>query len=90
MRIQGANEIEAGYINRHFYLSINVQAICQPDGTFSDVLTRFPGSIHDSRIWKISYAGMYVENTFLIGEHILGDNGYMLSRAGLPYKLTKL
>ena len=45
---------------------------------FSDVLAHFPGSVHDSRIWKISVAGMYVENTFSIGEHILGDSGYML------------
>ena len=37
-------EIEADCINRHFYHSINVQAICQPGGTFSDVLARFPGS----------------------------------------------
>ena len=51
---------------------------------FSDVLARFPGSVHDSRIWKISGAGMHVENTFSIGEHILGDSGYMLR----PYLLT--
>ena len=60
--IQRPSEIEADYINRQFYHSINVQAICQPDGTFSVVLARFPGSVHDSRIWKISGAGMYVEN----------------------------
>ena len=51
---------------------------------FSDVLARFPGSVHDSRIWKISGIGMHVENTFSIGEHILGDSSYMLR----PYLLT--
>ena len=51
---------------------------------FSDVLARFPGSVHDSRIWKISGVGMHVENTFSIGEHILGDSGYMMR----PYLLT--
>ena len=51
---------------------------------FSDVLARFPESVHDSRIWKISDAGMYVEDTFSMGEHILGDSGYILR----PYLLT--
>ena len=33
IRIQRLSEIEADYINRHYFHSINVQAICQPDGT---------------------------------------------------------
>ena len=37
-------------MNRNFYHSINVQAICLADGRFSDVLVRFHGSVHDSRI----------------------------------------
>ncbi|KAI6648200.1 Nuclease HARBI1 [Oopsacas minuta] len=73
-RIQRPSEDEADYINRHFYHSINIQAICQPDGMFSDVLVHFPGSVPDSRIWKISGVGMHVENTILIEEHILGDS----------------
>ena len=48
------------------------------------MLARFPGSVHDSRIWKLSQVGTYVENNFLAGEHILGDSGYMLK----PYLLT--
>ena len=84
VRIQKPSENEADYVNRHFYHSINVQAICLPDGRFSDVLARFPGSVHDSRIWKLSQVGKYVENNFLAGEHILGDSGYMLK----PYLLT--
>ena len=71
-------------MNRHFYHSINVQAICLADGRFSDVLARFPGSVHNSRIWKLSQVGIYVGNNFLAGEHILGDSGYMLK----PYLLT--
>ena len=46
IRIQRPSENEADYINRHFCHSINVQAICQPDGMFSDVFARFPGSVH--------------------------------------------
>ena len=69
-------EIGGDYINRHSYHSINVQAICLPVGTFGDVLVRFPVSVHDSRICKTSGAGMYVENTFPMGEHLFRDSGY--------------
>ena len=84
VRIQKPPEKEADYVNRHFYHSINVQAICQHDGSFIDVLARFPGSVYDSRTWKLSQAGIYIENNFSDGEHILGDSGYMLR----PYLLT--
>ena len=84
VRIQKPSENEADHLNRHFYHSINVQAICLPNGRFSGVLARFPGSVHDSRIWKLSQIGTYVENNFLAGVHILGDSGYMLK----PYLLT--
>ena len=84
IRIQKPSENEADYVNRHFYRSINVQAICQPDGRFSDVLAPFPGSVHDSRMWKLSQVGIHIENSFSPGEHILGDSGYMLR----PYLLT--
>ena len=70
IRIQKPSEHEADYVKRHIYHSINVQAICLPDGKFSDVLVRFPGSVHDSRMWKLSLVGTYVENNFLVGEHI--------------------
>ena len=50
VRIQRTCENEADYVNRHFYHSINVQAMCLPDGIFCDVLAKFPGSVHDSRI----------------------------------------
>ena len=45
---------------------------------FLYVLAIFHGSVHDSRIWKLSQVGAYVKNNFLAGEHILGDSGYML------------
>ena len=50
------------------------------------VLARFPGSVHDSRIWKLSQVGIYVEKNFLVGEHILGDSGYMLRSLLTPFR----
>ena len=60
IRIQKPSHDEADYVIRHFYHSINVQAICRPDGRFSDVFAGFPGSVHDSRIWKLSQVGIFV------------------------------
>ena len=59
---------------------MHVQAIFQPDGKFSHILTRFPGSVHESIIWKISQVGIYQENNSLVGEHIFGNSGYMLRK----------
>ena len=67
VRIQKPSENEADYVNIHFYHSINVQAICLPDGRFADVLAKFPVSVHDPRICKLSHVGTYVENNFLAG-----------------------
>ena len=58
----------------------------EPDGKFCYVMARYPGSHHDSRIWKLSLCGKYIENNFAIGEHILGDSGYILR----PNLLTHL
>ena len=44
IRIQKPSENEADYVNRHFYHSINVQAICQPDGRFMAIM---------AIIWKL-------------------------------------
>ena len=84
IRIQRPSEVEADYINRHFTTKLTSKLFANQMECFSDVLACFPGSVHDSRIWKISGVGMHVENTFSIGEHILGDSGYMLR----PYLLT--
>ena len=52
------------------YHSKNIESICRNDGGFSYVLAKFPGSLHDSRICRLSQVGMYMENKFLVGEHI--------------------
>ena len=65
------------YINRKNYHSINVQAVCDSDCVFIDIDAPWPGSVHDSRIFKNS--SLYRK---LIGGEIQGslidDNGYPL------------
>ncbi|XP_046688403.1 putative nuclease HARBI1, partial [Homalodisca vitripennis] len=42
------------YINRKGYPSINVQATCDSQERFTSVAAEWPGSVHDSRIWRRS------------------------------------
>ncbi|CAH2012606.1 unnamed protein product [Acanthoscelides obtectus] len=42
------------YVNRKNFASINVQATCNSNEVFTSVGVSWPGSVHDSRIWKNS------------------------------------
>lgn len=56
-------------------MSINVQCVCSYDLQFTNIVARWKGSTHDSRIWRNS--SLY--NRFLNGEfcgYLLGDSGY--------------
>lgn len=71
------------YINRKNVHSINVQAICDSDCVFTDVDVSWPGSVHDSRIFKNSDIYMTLVTGELQGI-ILGDSGYGIT----PFLLT--
>ncbi|CAK1597830.1 unnamed protein product [Parnassius mnemosyne] len=40
------------YINRKGFSSINVQVVCDADLKIMDIVTRWRGSVHDSRIFR--------------------------------------
>ena len=42
------------YINRKKFHSINLQVICDENMVFIDMLTGWPGSVHDSRVLRNS------------------------------------
>lgn len=64
---------------RKGFFSLNVQAICGPDLTFYNIVARWPGSVHDSRIFENSRICAILEEDLMPG-HLLGDSGYPCRR----------
>ncbi|CAN7943326.1 unnamed protein product [Ixodes hexagonus] len=71
--------------NRKGFFSLNVQAITGPQLQFFDIVARWPGSVHDSRIFDNSRARVLYENQRIPGL-LLGDAGY----ACMSFLLTPL
>ncbi|KAK0136220.1 putative nuclease HARBI1 [Merluccius polli] len=66
---------EADYVNRKSIHSINVQIICDAAHIISNVEAKWPGSVHDARIYRESN----LSNRLQRGEFdglLLGDRGY--------------
>ena len=73
------------YRNRKGYFSINVQLVCDKSNYISDVVARWPGSVHDSTIFDHSRLRAELETQQQDG-YLIGDGGY----ACRHYLLTPL
>lgn len=71
--------------NRKGFFSINVQAICDNDLMLTNVVARWPGSTHDSRIFENSSVCARFERRNIPGI-LIGDNGYPF----MSYLITPL
>ena len=71
------------YINRKGFHSLNCQFTCTSDLRFTSVVARWPGSCHDSRIFRESRLCAQFEEGRLQGV-LVGDAGYPL----LPFLMT--
>ncbi|XP_072166106.1 putative nuclease HARBI1 [Diadema setosum] len=78
-------EHEYIYRNRHQQYSINVQLVCDANCKITNVVARWPGSTHDSRILQNSKLAAKFHEGQLQGI-ILGDSGYPL----LPWLMTPI
>ena len=73
----------ARFINRKGYFSLNCQFTCTADLVFTSIVTHWPGSTHDARIFRECALNRQFEQGELQGI-LLGDAGYPC----LPYLLT--
>ena len=76
---------EHAYVNRKSVHAINLMAVVDHGGKFMDICVGWPGSAHDSRVWKNSPLGRQLHlqqhRTRLLpeGSHILGDSAFQLT-----------
>ncbi|XDV48582.1 hypothetical protein PO909_017978 [Leuciscus waleckii] len=74
---------EGDYVNRKSVHSINVQVICDATHLITNVEAKWPGSVHDARIFRESSRCNKFQQGHFYG-YLLGDRGYPC----LPYMLT--
>lgn len=79
-----ANNYPDEYLNRKGWHSLNVQAICDTNGVFLDVCAEWPGSVHDSRIFRNSEIHTQFMNGRFQPTYLLGDGGYAVT----PFLMT--
>lgn len=70
---------------RKGFFSLNTQAVCGPDLMFYNIVARWPGSVHDARIFENSRIHDDLQDGLLPG-HLLGDSAYACRK----YLLTPL
>ncbi|XP_015226372.1 PREDICTED: putative nuclease HARBI1 [Cyprinodon variegatus] len=73
--IKAPSHNEADYVNRHSIHSINVQIICDAGCLISNVEAKWPGSVHDSKIFQESNLRNRLQGGEFDG-YLLGDRGY--------------
>lgn len=72
--------------NRKGYFSLNIQAVCDANLVIQDLVTRWPGSAHESNIFNNSRLKVFLETGHFKNYVILGDSGYKQSK----YMMTPL
>ncbi|XP_052791682.1 putative nuclease HARBI1 [Mya arenaria] len=89
IRINAPHQYEEDYVNRKGYHSINVQMVCDAGFRIQNVVVKWPGSVHDARIFRQSSLCLDLENGVMDG-YLLGDSGYACRRYLLtPYLNTR-
>ena len=76
--IMKPTEHEHIYVSRKHCHAINLMVICDHNLLFTHVNARFPGSPHDSYVFRMSSVFVKFENNEVDG-YLLGDNGYPMS-----------
>lgn len=64
------------YRNRKGYFSVNVQATCDASLNITNLVARWPGSVHDATIFSNSRLCAEFETQQISQGYLLGDGGY--------------
>ena len=73
-------------MNRKNRFSINTQVVCNQEAEITNIVARWAGSSHDSRIFNDSKVKHDIETLIEDGTWLLGDGGYTC----VPYLMTPL
>lgn len=77
------------YFSRHHRYAIQLQAICDHQGLIISYSIGWPGSVHDSKVYRHSHFYIAESKTLAGDEHIIGDAAYPLSGFLItPYRGT--
>jgi len=77
--IKAPREDEFAYVNRKQQHSINCQVVANHDCLFLDVVAKWPGSSHDSYIWKRSSVRTRLQNADFGDGYFLCDKIFILT-----------
>lgn len=69
------------YISRKQIYSIKVQLVVDHKYRVRNLITGYPGSVHDARIYNQCKLSLTPELYFTVNEYILGDSAYKLSNS---------
>nr|CAI5835702.1 unnamed protein product [Callosobruchus analis] len=72
--------------NRKQFSFLNVHSVADADLKFKDIVVRWPGSVHDSHIFRNSLLCQKFERGNFGDSLIVGDTGYPIK----PYLITPL
>lgn len=83
--IPGPKVNREAYINRKGFPSMQLQAVCDSDLRFLDIVSGWAGSVHDARVFRNSALSNWLANGNLPEDHhLLGDSAYALT----PYLIV--
>ncbi|XP_065302972.1 putative nuclease HARBI1 [Dermacentor albipictus] len=74
----------AGFMSTKGFYALNTMIVCDAHMRIVDIDPRFPGSCHDSYVWRRSPLLGRLTRNLRRGEWVLGDSGYPLE----PWLLT--
>ncbi|XP_025155207.1 protein ALP1-like isoform X1 [Harpegnathos saltator] len=87
IRIDKPTEDPNSYINRKQYFSLYIQGVANHNMKFLDVFVGYPGSVHDTRVFKNSPVRNDLHELCRDNYYLLGDSAYpCLKQLIVPFK----